>query len=61
MLLGHPWLRDAKLYHDWGNNIIIIQKTNIIRTILVPKKLGALTKHPKMLACYDFHFGIFYE
>jgi hypothetical protein len=24
MLLGRPWLRDAKLAHDWGNNIVTI-------------------------------------
>jgi hypothetical protein len=24
MLLGRPWLRDAKVFHDWGNNIITI-------------------------------------
>jgi hypothetical protein len=24
MLIGHPWLRDAKVSHDWGNNIITI-------------------------------------
>ncbi len=24
MLLGRPWLRDAKVAHDWGNNIITI-------------------------------------
>ncbi len=44
--------------HDWGNNIITIQGTNIVRTILVIKKLGAPTKRPKMLVCYDFHYGI---
>jgi hypothetical protein len=24
MLLSHPWLKDAKLFHDWGNNTITI-------------------------------------
>ncbi len=24
MLLGHPWLRDVKVSHDWGTNIITI-------------------------------------
>jgi hypothetical protein len=24
MLLGIPWLREAKMAHDWGNNIITI-------------------------------------
>jgi hypothetical protein len=58
MLLSHLWLRDAKVFHDWGNNIIIIQRTNIIKIIHVTKKLGAPTKHPEMLVCYDFHFEI---
>jgi hypothetical protein len=58
MLLGHPWLKDAKVSHDWGNNIITIKGTDIVITIFVIKKVGAPTKHPKMLVCYDFHFGI---
>jgi hypothetical protein len=24
MLLGRPWLGDAKVTHDWGNNVIIV-------------------------------------
>jgi len=24
MLLGRPWLKDAKVAHDWGNNMVII-------------------------------------
>jgi hypothetical protein len=24
MLLGSPWLRDVKVAHDWGNNIVTI-------------------------------------
>jgi hypothetical protein len=58
ILLGHPWLTDVKVSHDWDNNIIIIQGINIVRTIRVTKKLGAPTKRPKILVCYDFHFGI---
>jgi hypothetical protein len=53
MLLGRPWLRDAKVSHDWGNNIIIIQGIGIVITTLVTKKLGAPTKHLDMLVCYD--------
>ncbi len=58
MLLDCPWLKDAKVFHDWSNNIIIIQGIGIVRTIHVTKKLGASTKHSKVLVCYDFHFGI---
>ncbi len=57
-MLSHPWLRDAKMSHDWGNNIIIIQGTGIVKTIHVTKKLGAPTKPSKVLVCYDFHFEI---
>jgi hypothetical protein len=44
MLLGRPWLRDAKVFHDWGNNTINIQGMGIIRIIPIIKKLGATTK-----------------
>ncbi len=59
MLLSHPWLRDAKVFHDWGNNTIIIQITNIVITIPIIRKLGAPTKRLKMLVCYDSHFKIY--
>jgi hypothetical protein len=58
MLLGHPWLRDAKVSHDWGTNIATIQGTDTIRSIPITNKLGIQTKRPKILICYDFHFGI---
>jgi hypothetical protein len=58
MLLGRPWLKDVKVFHVWGNNTIIIQGTSIIRTIPITKKLGAPTKRPNVLVCYDFHSGI---
>jgi hypothetical protein len=44
--------------HDWGNNTIIIQGVDIVRTIPITKKLGPPTKHLEILVCYDFHFGI---
>jgi len=46
MLLGRPWLRNAKVTHVWGNNVITIQHNGIIRTILVNRKLGAKTRRP---------------
>ncbi len=61
ILLGHPWLKDAKVFHDWGNNTIIIQITNIVITIIIIRKLGAPTKCLKVLVCYDSHFRIFDE
>ncbi len=58
MLLGHPWLRDVKVFHDWGNNIISIQGANTIRNILIIRKLGAPIKCLEVLVCYDFHSRI---
>jgi hypothetical protein len=49
MLLGRPWFKDAKVTHDWGNNVIIVQSNGIVRTILVKRKLGAKTRRPKYL------------
>jgi hypothetical protein len=31
MLLGRPWLRDTKVTHDWGNNVITVQGNGIVR------------------------------
>jgi hypothetical protein len=61
MLLGCPWLKDAKVSHDWGTNIVTIQGICTIRTIHITKKLGVQTKRPKVLICYDFHFRIYDE
>jgi hypothetical protein len=55
------WLKDLKMFHDWGNNTITIQGIDIVRTIHVTKKLGTPTKHLEVLICYDFHYGIFDE
>jgi hypothetical protein len=61
MLLGCPWPKDVKVSHNWGDNTIIIQGVDIVKTILVTKKLGAPTKCPKILICYDFHSRIYDE
>jgi len=49
MLLGCPWLKDAKVSCDWGTNIITIQRITMVKTITIAKKLGAQTKRPNML------------
>jgi hypothetical protein len=61
MLLGCPWLRDAKVSYDWGTNIVTIQGTITVRTIHVMKKLGVQTKRPEVLICYDIQFRILDE
>jgi hypothetical protein len=30
MLLGRPWLRNACVTHDWGNNLIIIEGNGMV-------------------------------
>jgi hypothetical protein len=30
MLLERPWLREVKMAHDWGNNIVTIQGNGTI-------------------------------
>jgi len=61
MLLGRPWLRDAKVAHDWGSNIVTIQGNGIVRTIIITKHLGSEVKRPKVLLCYDYQNGIIDE
>jgi hypothetical protein len=58
MLLGRPWLRDHKVTHDWGSNIVTIQGNGMARTITITKHLGGEVRRPKMLLCYDYHNGI---
>ncbi len=59
MLLGRPWLKDAKVSHNYGTNTITIQGISIVRTILVTKKLNIQTKWLEVLVYYDFHYRIF--
>jgi hypothetical protein len=54
MLLGKPWLRDIKVEHDWGNNIVTIQGNGTIRTITVAKHLGSEVRRLEVLLCYDY-------
>jgi hypothetical protein len=44
MLLGCPWLKNAKISHLWGTNIVTIQGTSIVRTVFVTKKHNVQTK-----------------
>jgi hypothetical protein len=58
MLLGRPWFGDAKVTHDWGNDVIIVQGNGIVKTILVNKKLGAKTRRPQVLVYYNLLEGL---
>jgi hypothetical protein len=61
MLLGRPWLRDVKVAHDWGSNIVTIQGNGTIRTIIITKHLGGEIRRQEVLLCYDYQNGITYE
>jgi hypothetical protein len=52
MLLGRPWLRDAKVVHDWGSNTITIQGGGTVRIITITKHLGG-----EGLLRYDYQNG----
>jgi hypothetical protein len=58
MLLGWPWFRNAKVIHDWGNNLVTIEGNGAIQMIPVIKYLDVNTKWPEVLLCYDFANGI---
>jgi hypothetical protein len=57
-MLERPWLRNDKMAHDWGSNIITIQRNGTIRTIIVTKHLGGEIGRLEMLLCYDYQNGI---
>jgi hypothetical protein len=61
MLFNRPWLRDVKVTHDWGNNMITIHGNGIIRTIAMTKHLSINLKRPKVLLCFDYQNGIINE
>jgi hypothetical protein len=58
ILLGRPLLWDAKVSHDYDNNLVTIQGNGIIKLITITKHLSIDTKWPKVLLCYDFQHGI---
>ncbi len=61
MLLGRPWLINAKVTHDQGNNVINVQDNGTVTTISIIKKLGVETKRPRILTCYDLIEGLIYK
>jgi hypothetical protein len=58
MLLGRPWLKDAKVAHDWGSNTITIQRNGTIKTITITKHLGGEVKRLEVSLCYNYQNGI---
>ncbi len=58
MLLGQPCLHNARVTHDWGKNLIIIESNGMVPTIVVTKHLDSNTKRPEVLLCYDMMEGV---
>ncbi len=58
MLLRRPWLKDAKMAYDWGNNIVTIQRDGTVRTITVTKHLRGEVRILEVLLCYNYLNGI---
>jgi hypothetical protein len=44
MFIGQPWLRNAKVIHDWGENLITIKGNEVIQMISATKHLDPYTK-----------------
>jgi len=58
LLLGRPWLRDARVIHDWSNDQIQIMGDGTIRTIPVNRELGLEATTPETLVCYNYVEGL---
>jgi hypothetical protein len=58
MLLGWPWLCNAHVIHDWGNNLITIEGNGMVKTITVTKDLDSNTKCLEDLLCYELMEGV---
>ena len=58
MLLGRPWLRNAKVIHDWANNQVQIMGNKTVKTVKINRQLGYETVTPHALVCYNFAEGM---
>jgi hypothetical protein len=58
MLLGRPWLIDAKVYHGWGKKVVTIQGNGILKTISVNRQLGPRPQLSEVLVCYNIVEGL---
>jgi hypothetical protein len=60
ILLDRLWLRNAKVSHDWGTNLITNEDKGIVISIVVTKRLDGTIKHEVLLR-HDFVNGIINE
>ena len=58
MLFGRPWLRNAKVIHDWANDQVQIMGNRTVKTVKINRQLGYEAVTPHALVCYNFVEGI---
>ena len=58
MLLGRPWLRNAKVIHDWANDQVQIMGNGTVKIVKINRQLGYEAVTPHALVCYNFAEGI---
>ena len=58
MLLGRPWLRIAKVIHDWPNDHVQIMGNGTVKTVKINRQLAYEAVTPHTLVCYNFAKGI---
>ena len=58
MLLSRPWLRNAKVIHDWANDQVQIMGNGTVKTVKINRQLGYEALTPHALVCYNFAEGI---
>ena len=58
MLLGRPWLRNAKVIHDWANDQVQIMGNGTVKTVKINRQLGYEAVTPHALVYYNFAEGI---
>ena len=58
MLLDRPWLRNAKVIHDWANDQVQIMGNGTVKTVKINCQLGYEAVTPYALVYYNFAEGI---
>jgi hypothetical protein len=61
MLFGKPWLKNAKVAHDQGNNMIATQGNVAVQTITVIKHVNTNLKRLEALLCFDYQNAWHYK
>ena len=58
MLLGRPWLRNAKVIHNWANDQVQSMGNGPVKTVKINREFGYEAVTPHALVCYNFAEGI---